>query len=67
MTLDGLFTCYENYQIGQTDTSTLWHSTAYLLCETPNRSIDTQRLFRYAKHRIGQMTLNGSFAIQNTE
>ena len=67
LTLDGLFTCCASYQIGQTDSSTLWHSTACLLCKTPNRSIDTQRLICYAKHQIGQITLDGSFAIQNTE
>ena len=63
LTLNGLFTCCASYQIGQTDSSTLWHSTACSLCKIPNRSNDTRRLFCYAKHRMGQMTLDGSFAI----
>ena len=45
LTLDGLFTWCASYRIGQTDSSTLWHSTACSLCKTPNRSIDTWRLF----------------------
>ena len=63
LTLDSLFICYADYRIGQMDSFTLWHSTAYSDCETPNRSNDTQRLFCYAKQRIGQITLNGSFVI----
>ena len=62
-TLDGLFTCCTSYRIGQTNSSTLWHSTTCSLCKTPNRSIDIQQLFCYAKHQIGQITLDGSFAI----
>ena len=36
LTLDGLFTYCARYQIGQTDSSTLSHSTACSLCKTPN-------------------------------
>ena len=63
LTLDGLFTYCASYQIGQTDSSILWDSTACLVCKTLNRSIDTRRLFCYAKHQIGQMTLDSFFAI----
>lgn len=46
LTLDGLFTYYASYQIGQID---LFSGTQQLAC--------------YAKHQIGQIILNGFFAI----
>ena len=63
LTLDGLFTYCVSYQIGQTDSSTLWYLTASSLCKIPNRSNDIRRLFRYVKYQIGQITLNAFFAI----
>ena len=63
LTLNSLFICCASYQMDQRDFSTLWHLTACLLCKTPNRSNNTQRLFHYTKHWIGQMILKSSFAI----
>ena len=67
LTLDGLITCCASYQIGQMDSSTLWHLTACSLYKTPNRSNNTRQLFCHTKYQIGQMTLDGSFAMRNTK
>ena len=64
---DSLLKCCASYQISQTNSSILWHLTACLLCKTPNRSNDTRWLFCYAIYQIDQMTLDNSFAIQNTK